>query len=92
MPMNEDNFIKLQLTMERIDARLEDVREIKTELSGARQQIADLDKQLSQSIDHVSKLEEDIKELEARNTWLTRTTVGAIITGVVGAILAFITG
>lgn len=92
MPMNEDNFIKLQLTMERIDARLEDVREIKTELSGARQQIADLDKRLSQSIDHVSKLEEDIKELEARNTWLTRTTVGAIITGVVGAILAFITG
>lgn len=92
MPMNEDNFIKLQLTMERIDARLEDVREIKTELSGARQQIADLDKRLSQSIDHVSKLEEDIKELEARNTWLTRTTVGTIITGVVGAILAFITG
>ena len=92
MPMNEDNFIKLQLTMERIDARLEDVREIKTELSGARQQIADLDKRLSQSIDHVSQLEEDIKELEARNTWLTRTTVGAIVTGVVGAILAFITG
>lgn len=92
MPMNEDNFIKLQLTMERIDARLEDVREIKSELSGARQQIADLDKRLSQSIDHASKLEEDIKELEARNTWLTRTTVGAIITGVVGAILAFITG
>lgn len=90
--MNEDNFIKLQLTMERIDARLEDVREIKSELSGARQQIADLDKRLSQSIDHASKLEEDIKELEARNTWLTRTTVGAIITGVVGAILAFITG
>lgn len=92
MPMNEDNFIKMQLTMERIDARLEDVREIKKELSGARQQIADLDKRLSQSIDHVNKLEDDIKELEARNTWLTRTTVGAIITGVVGAILAFITG
>lgn len=92
MPMNEDNFIKMQLTMERIDARLEDVREIKKELSGARQQIADLDKRLSQSIDHVNKLEDDIKELESRNTWLTRTTVGAIITGVVGAILAFITG
>lgn len=92
MPMNEDNFIKMQLTMERIDARLEDVREIKKELSGARQQIAELDKRLSQSIDHVNKLEDDIKELEARNTWLTRTTVGAIITGVVGAILAFITG
>lgn len=90
--MNEDNFIKMQLTMERIDARLEDVREIKKELSGARQQIAELDKRLSQSIDHVNKLEDDIKELEARNTWLTRTTVGAIITGVVGAILAFITG
>lgn len=92
MPMNEDNFIKMQLTMERIDARLEDVREIKKELSGARQQIAELDKRLSQSIDHVNKLEDDIKELEARNTWLTRTTVGTIITGVVGAILAFITG
>lgn len=92
MPMNEDNFIKMQLTMERIDARLDDVREIKKELSGARQQIAELDKRLSQSIDHVNKLEDDIKELEARNTWLTRTTVGAIITGVVGAILAFITG
>lgn len=92
MPMNEDNFIKMQLTMERIDARLEDVREIKKELSGARKQIAELDKRLSQSIDHVNKLEDDIKELEARNTWLTRTTVGAIITGVVGAILAFITG
>lgn len=92
MPMNEDNFIKMQLTMERIDARLEDVREIKKELSGARQQIAELDKRLSQSIDHVNKLEDDIKELESRNTWLTRTTVGAIITGVVGAILAFITG
>lgn len=90
--MNEDNFIKMQLTMERIDARLEDVREIKKELSGARQQIAELDKRLSQSIDHVNKLEDDIKELESRNTWLTRTTVGAIITGVVGAILAFITG
>ena len=92
MPMNEDNFIKMQLTMERIDARLEDVREIKKELSGARQQIAELDKRLSQSIDHVNKLEDDIKELVGRNTWLTRTTVGAIITGVVGAILAFITG
>ena len=92
MPMNEDNFIKMQLTMERIDARLDDVREIKKELSGARQQIAELDKRLSQSIDHVNKLEDDIKELESRNTWLTRTTVGAIITGVVGAILAFITG
>lgn len=92
MPMNEDNFIKMQLTMERIDARLEDVREIKKELSGARQQIAELDKRLSQSIDHVNKLEDDIKDLESRNTWLTRTTVGAIITGVVGAILAFITG
>lgn len=90
--MNEDNFIKMQLTMERIDARLDDVREIKKELSGARQQIAELDKRLSQSIDHVNKLEDDIKELESRNTWLTRTTVGAIITGVVGAILAFITG
>lgn len=92
MPMNEDNFIKMQLTMERIDARLDDVREIKKELSGARQQIAELDKRLSQSIDHVNKLEDDIKDLESRNTWLTRTTVGAIITGVVGAILAFITG
>ena len=92
MPMNEDNFIKMQLTMERIDARLEDVREIKKELSGARKQIAELDKRLSQSIDHVNKLEDDIKDLESRNTWLTRTTVGAIITGVVGAILAFITG
>lgn len=92
MPMNEDKFIQMQLTMARIDSKLDDIGEIKRELSGARQQIAELDKRLSQSIDHVDQLEKDIEELENRNTWLTRTTVGAIITGVVGAILAFITG
>lgn len=92
MPMNEDKFIQMQLTMARIDSKLDDIGEIKRELSGARQQIAELDKRLSQSIDHVDQLEKDIEELESRNTWLTRTTVGAIITGVVGAILAFITG
>lgn len=92
MPMNEDKFIQMQLTMARIDSKLDDIGEIKRELSGARQQIAELDKRLSQSIDHVNQLEKDIEELESRNTWLTRTTVGAIITGVVGAILAFITG
>lgn len=90
--MNEDKFIQMQLTMARIDSKLDDIGEIKRELSGARQQIAELDKRLSQSIDHVDQLEKDIEELESRNTWLTRTTVGAIITGVVGAILAFITG
>lgn len=90
--MNEDKFIQMQLTMARIDSKLDDIGEIKRELSGARQQIAELDKRLSQSIDHVNQLEKDIEELESRNTWLTRTTVGAIITGVVGAILAFITG
>lgn len=92
MPMNEDKFIQMQLTMARIDSKLDDIGEIKRELSGARQQIAELDKRLSQSIDHVDQLEKGIEELESRNTWLTRTTVGAIITGVVGAILAFITG
>lgn len=92
MPMNEDKFIQMQLTMARIDSKLDDIGEIKRELSGARQQIAELDKRLSQSIDHVDQLEKEIEELESRNTWLTRTTVGAIITGVVGAILAFITG
>lgn len=90
--MNEDKFIQMQLTMARIDSKLDDIGEIKRELSGARQQIAELDKRLSQSIDHVDQLEKDIEGLESRNTWLTRTTVGAIITGVVGAILAFITG
>lgn len=92
MSMNEDKFIQMQLTMARIDSKLDDIGEIKRELSGARQQITELDKRLSQSIDHVDQLEKDIEELENRNTWLTRTTVGAIITGVVGAILAFITG
>ncbi|WGH50153.1 hemolysin family protein [Enterococcus phage Phi_Eg_SY1] len=92
MPLSEEKFIQMQLTMARIDSKLDDIGEIKRELSGARQQIAELDKRLSQSIDHVDQLEKDIEELENRNTWLTRTTVGAIITGVVGAILAFITG
>lgn len=92
MPMSEDKFIQMQLTMARIDSKLDDIGEIKRELSGARQQIAELDKRLSQSIDHVGQLEKDIEQLESRNMWLTRTTVGAITTGVVGAILAFITG
>lgn len=90
--MSEDKFIQMQLTMARIDSKLDDIGEIKRELSGARQQIAELDKRLSQSIDHVGQLEKDIEQLESRNMWLTRTTVGAITTGVVGAILAFITG
>ena len=42
MPFNEENFIKLQLALERIDARLEDVREIKSELKQTRQQVGEL--------------------------------------------------
>ena len=36
------------------------------------------------------KNEEDIKELQDKLTWLSRTTVGAIITGVVGIVFIFI--
>lgn len=36
------------------------------------------------------KNEEDIKELQDKLTWLSRTTAGAIITGVVGIVFIFI--
>lgn len=37
-----------------------------------------------------NKNEEDIKEIQDKLTWLSRTTVGAIITGVVGIVIIFI--
>lgn len=36
------------------------------------------------------KNEEDIKELQDKLTWLSRTTAGTIITGVVGIVFIFI--
>ena len=37
-----------------------------------------------------NKNEEDIKELQDKLKWLSRTTAGAIITGVVGLVFIFI--
>lgn len=37
-----------------------------------------------------TKNEEDIKEIQDKLTWLSRTTIGAIISGVIGIIVIFI--
>lgn len=87
MPFNEENFIKLQLALERIDARLEDVREIKSELKQTRQQVSELQSSVTNmKTEHVN-LEEDVKELKEKNTWLTRTVAGAILSAVIGVVL-----
>ena len=37
-----------------------------------------------------TKNEEDIKEIQDKLTWLSRTTIGAIISGVIGIVIIFI--
>lgn len=87
MPFNEENFIKLQLALERIDARLEDVREIKSELKQTRQQVSELQSSVTNIKTEYVNLEEDVKELKEKNTWLTRTVAGAILSAVIGVVL-----
>lgn len=87
MPFNEENFIKLQLALERIDARLEDVREIKSELKQTRQQMSELQSSVTNMKTEYINLEEDVKELKEKNTWLTRTVAGAILSAVIGVVL-----
>ena len=87
MPFNEENFIKLQLALERIDARLEDVREIKSELKQTRQQVSELQSSVTTMKTEYVNLEEDVKELKEKNTWLTRTVAGAILSAVIGVVL-----
>lgn len=37
-----------------------------------------------------TKNEEDIKEIQDKLTWLSRTTIGAIISGVIGIVIIFV--
>ena len=87
MPFNEENFIKLQLSLERIDARLEDVREIKSELKLTRQQVGELQSSVRNMQTEYANLEDDVRELKEKNTWLTRTVAGAILSAVIGVVL-----
>lgn len=72
----KDLLHKQDLKLTRIEEKLNDYNDIK--------------EKSSQADERSKRNEQDIKELQERNKWLTRAIAGAIITALVGLLFVFI--
>lgn len=81
--MNDKEFVSLKEQLARIEVKLDDIPEIKADLKdyGSRldRQSEKADKAYSMSIHN----KEELLSLKSSLSWLTRTTVGAVIAALV---------
>lgn len=88
MNLNDKEFVSLKEQLARIEVKLDDIPEIKTDLKdyGSRleRQSEKADKAYSMSIQN----REAIADLKNSYTWITRTTVGAVIGALVSIVIS----
>lgn len=82
--INDEDFVEMKVMLGRIDTRLDTLKDVKADLGNVRKEIGEVSSKLIDNSTRINALEQDVRELEAHNTWLRRTLVGAIITAVVG--------
>lgn len=88
--MNENDFVEMKVMLGRIDQRLDTLKDVKADVGNVRKEVGEISNKLIDSATRIQALEQDVRELEANNTWLRRTLIGAIITGVVALGFALI--
>lgn len=88
--VNAKDFVEMKVLLGRIDTRLETLNDVKSDIGNVRKDVNQLSNQLTSYDGRIANLEADVKELEANNTWLRRTLIGAIISGVAGLLFALI--
>lgn len=83
MDLNEKEFVSLKEQLARIEVKLDDIPEIKADL---KEYSSRLDRQ-SEKVDKAYSMglhnREQIVDLKNSYTWLTRTTVGAVLTALI---------
>ena len=83
---SDEVFIELRIQLARIEAKLDDIPEIKESLKETslklERQSEKTDKSYSMSLGN----REQIKELKSKQEWLSRAVIGAVITSI-GTIL-----
>lgn len=88
--MNEDDFVEMKVMLGRIDQRLDTLNDVKADLGNVRKELGGISHTIVDNTTRIQALENDVRELEAHNTWLRRTIIGAIITGLVALGFALI--
>lgn len=88
--INDEDFVEMKVMLARIDQRLDTLKDVKADVGNVRKELGDISNKLIDNSTRISTLENDVRELEAHNTWLRRTLVGSIITAVVGLGFALI--
>lgn len=88
--INDEDFVDMKITLARIDQRMDTLKDLKADVGNVRKEVGDISDKLIDNAVRISALETDVKELEAHNTWLRRTLLGAIITGLVALGIALI--
>lgn len=92
MNLNDKEFVSLKEQLARIEVKLDDIPEIKTDLKeyGSRldRQSEKADKAYSMAI----RNREELSDLKGSYVWLTRTTVGAVIAALISIGLSLFLG
>lgn len=92
MNLNDKEFVSLKEQLARIEVKLDDIPEIKADLKeyGSRldRQSEKSDKAYSMTI----RNREELADLKNSYTWLTRTTIGAVIAALVSIGLSLFLG
>lgn len=81
--MEEKDFMEIKVQLARIESNLEGIPDLKNELKANNNVLSETHHRSIQN-------EKDIASINDRLTWLTRTVSGAIIVGVIGAIITIL--
>lgn len=90
MPMNEESFIQLQITLAKIEERLRDVSEIKYQVDSIYNEMHKIAKEQVQNTERAEAQRNELTKLQERQQWLTRTVAGGIITAIVTALITIL--
>lgn len=81
--MEDKDFMEIKVQLARIESNLEGIPDLKNELKANNNLLSETHHRSIQN-------EKDIASINDRLTWLTRTVSGAIIVGVIGAIITIL--
>lgn len=88
--INPEDFVDMKIMLARIDQKMEVLSDLKSDMGNVRRDVSQVSNKLIDNEGRIKTLEADVRELEAHNSWLRRTLIGAIISGVVALGFALI--
>lgn len=88
--INPEDFVDMKIMLARIDQKMEVLSDLKSDMGNVRRDVSQVSNKLIDNEGRIKTLEADVRELEAHNSWLRKTLIGAIISGVVALGFALI--